>query len=461
MQRFIGDRNFYRRVFAILMPILIQNVITNFVSMLDNIMVGQVGTEPMSGVAIVNQLIFVFNLCALGGLSGAGILTAQFYGKGDREGIQQSFRVKLMIGLAILTVFGSLLSLFGDAFISMFLHEGASGLDLDITLHYAREYLDVMLLQLLPFVITMMYSSTLRETGETVLPMKAGLIAVGVNLVFNYVLIFGKLGVPALGVVGAAAATVLARIVEMSIVVIWTHRHTERNPYMIGLYRSLKVPRRVLQQVIRLGLPLMINELLWSGGMTILNQCYSMRGLEVVSAMNIYTTISNLFFSAFISTGNATTIMVGQLLGAGELERAVDEDRKLIAFTVALSIILSALMAMTAPFFPLIYNTIPYIRRLATEILLISSLMMPMHAFANACYFTLRSGGKTLITFIFDSGSLWLISIPAAFIIAHYTAIPIISFFTVVEGLNLIKCVVGYVMVKRRHWVVNLVGTEE
>ena len=446
MQRYIGDRNFYRRVFAILMPILIQNVITNFVSMLDNIMVGQVGTEPMSGVAIVNQLIFVFNLCALGGLSGAGILTAQFYGKGDQEGIRQSVRVKLLIGLSILAVFGAVLNVSGDNFIRLFLHEGESG-----------SYLDVMLLQLLPFVITTMYASTLRETGETVLPMKAGLIAVGVNLVFNYILIFGKFGAPALGVVGAAAATVLARVVEMCIVVIWTHRHTERNPYVIGLYRSLRVPKRVLYQVIRLGLPLMINELLWSGGMTVLNQCYSMRGLEVVSAMNIYTTISNLFFSAFISTGNATAIMVGQLLGAGELERAVDEDRELIAFAFALSIVLSAMMAATAPFFPLIYNTIPYVRELATKILLISSLMMPLHAFANSCYFTLRSGGKTFITFIFDSGSLWLISVPMAFVIAHYTRIAIIPFFTIVEGLNLIKCVIGYVMVKQRHWVVNLV----
>ena len=197
MQRYIGDRNFYRRVFAILMPILIQNVITNFVSMLDNIMVGQIGTEPMSGVAIVNQLVFVFNLCALGGVSGAGILTAQFYGKGDQEGIRQSVRVKLVIGLSILAVFGAVLSLSGETFIGLFLHEGESGLDLEATMRHAQDYLDVMLLQLLPFVITTIYASTLRETGETVLPMKAGLVAVGVNLVFNYILIFGKCGAPA------------------------------------------------------------------------------------------------------------------------------------------------------------------------------------------------------------------------------------------------------------------------
>ena len=167
---------------------------------------------------------------------------------------------------------------------------------------------------------------------------------------------------------GAAIATVLARVVEMTIMIVWTHRHTERNPYIIGVYRSIRVSGDVLRKVILLGFPLLVNELLWSGGMTVLNQCYSLRGLEVVSAMNIYSTISNVFFSAFIATGNATAIMVGQLLGAGELERAVDEDRKLIAFAFALSLILSALMALTAPFFPRIYNTIPEVKELATSI---------------------------------------------------------------------------------------------
>lgn len=439
------------------MPILIQNVITNFVSLLDNIMVGQVGTEPMSGVAIVNQLIFVYNLCALGGLSGAGILTAQYYGKGDNTGIRYSIRVKLLIGIGIFLVFGSVLVLFGNDFIQLYLHEGETGLDLDATRGYAQSYLNVMLLQLLPFVLTMLYSSTLRETGETVLPMIAGLIAVFVNLVFNYILIFGKFGAPKLGVVGAALATVLARLVEMTVVMVWTHRHASRYPYIIGAFRSLRVPRQVFRQVAVLGLPLMVNELLWSGGMTVLNQCYSVRGLEVVSAMNIYTTISNLFFSAFISTGNATAIMVGQLLGAGKLERAVDEDRKLIAFALALSFVLGAVMALCAPAFPKIYNTIPRVKELATTILVIGALMMPLHAFSNSCYFTLRSGGKTLITFLFDSGSVWLLSIPVAMVLAYRTTVPIVPFFTVVESLNLIKCVLGAVLVRQRHWVVNLV----
>ena len=460
MNRYIGDRTFYGKVFSVLLPILIQNFITNFVSLLDNIMVGQVGTEPMSGVAIVNQLIFVYNLCALGGLSGAGILTAQYYGKGDQEGIRHTLRIKLLLSAVIFLLFGGLLVTFGENMIRLFLHEGSEGLDLAATLAYGKEYLQVMLLQLLPFIITMMYASTLRETGETLVPMKAGLTAVFVNLVFNYILIFGKFGAPALGVVGAAIATVIARFVEMILVVSWTHRHKERNGFIVGAYRSLKVPRSVLRQVVLLGMPLLLNELLWSGGMTVLNQCYSLRGLEVVSAMNISITVSNLFFSAFIATGNATAILVGQLLGAGEKERAVDEDRKLIFFAVVLSLGIGLLMASAAFVFPQIYNTTRAVKKLAHDILLIGAVMMPLHAFANSCYFTLRSGGKTLITFVFDSGSLWLLNIPVAFVLSRFTAVPILQMYLTIELLNLVKCAVGFVLVRQKKWVKNLVADE-
>ena len=203
--KFFGNKAFYRSIIAVAAPILLQNIITNFVNLLDNIMVGQVGTEPMSGVAIVNQLLFVFNLCIFGGLAGPGIFSAQFYGKGDLEGVRSSFRAKLYVGAAALVVFGATLLTAGQSLISLFLHEGQdAALDLQATLGYGMDYLHVILLQLLPFVVSQIYASTLRESGETVLPMKAGITAVFVNLFFNYVLIFGKFGAPALGVVGAA-----------------------------------------------------------------------------------------------------------------------------------------------------------------------------------------------------------------------------------------------------------------
>ena len=457
LKRYVGDRAFYRKLFTVMVPILIQNLITNFVNLLDNVMVGQVGTEPMSGVAIVNQLLFVFNLCVFGGLAGAGIFTSQFYGKNDPEGVRNTMRMKIWIAAGTVLIFGSTLLFFGPQLISLFLHEGEESLNLTATLRFGEQYLHVMLLQIIPFAVTQIYASTLRGTGETVLPMRAGIVAVFVNLVFNYILIFGKLGLPALGVVGAAIATVMARVVEMLIVVIWSHRHTDRLPYIPGLYRTLRVPALLTKQVLVLGAPLLLNELLWSGGMTVLNQCYSLRGLEVVSAFNISSTIGNLFFCAFIAMGDAISILIGQLLGAGELERAVEEDRKLIAFSLTMSFVVAGVMALVAPLIPQLYNTTAAVQHLAVQLLMIWALLTPLHAYANACYFTLRSGGKTLITFAFDSMFAWVLQIPVAFILSRYTAVPIVPMYTIVEGMNVIKCLIGLVMLKSRKWVVNLV----
>ena len=457
-KRYFGDKAFYRRLFGVMLPILLQNLITNFVNLLDNVMVGQVGTEPMSGVAIVNQLLFIFNLCIFGGLAGAGIFTAQFYGKGDEKGLRHTMRIKLGFALLAVVIAAGVLLSFGDVFISLFLHEGKENLDLAATLGYGKKYLAVMLWQLLPFALTQVYASTLRETQETLLPMKAGIAAVLVNLVFNYILIFGKFGAPALGVVGAAAATVLSRFVELSIVVIWSHRHPARCPYLKGLYRSFHIPGELLRQVLILGAPLLLNEILWSGGMTVLNQCYSLRGLEVVSAFNISTSISNLFFCAIIAMGNAIGILVGQILGSGDLERAVDEDRKLIAFSLVLSVVVGVLLALAGPLIPRVYNTTDTVKSLASALLVVSAALMPLHSFANSCYFTIRCGGKTLITFAFDSLFTWVFSIPLAFFLSRGTAMPAVTMYLCVELLNLIKCIIGYVLVKKRTWVKNLVA---
>ena len=458
LNRYFGDRAFYRRLFTIMIPILIQNLITNFVSLLDNIMVGQVGTEPMSGVAIVNQLLFVFNLCIFGGLAGAGILTAQFYGSGDHKGVADTFRAKLYIAFTAMLVFWAVFTFGGDTLIRQFIHEGTEQLDMEATFRHAKDYLQIMLFQLPPFAFQMAYASTLRETGETVLPMKAGITAVLVNLLLNYILIFGKLGAPALGVEGAAVATVIARYIECAIVVIWTHTHRAQNRFLETAFSTLRIPGALARQIAVIGLPLLVNELLWSSGMTFLGQCYSMRGLEAVSADNICRTVSNLFFCAFLSMGNAISIIVGQLLGAGELERAVDEDRKLLAFSVVLCTAVGIVMGIFAPLMPRIYNTSDNVRHLAAQLILVTAAFMPAYGFTNACYFTLRAGGQSFITFLFDSCYQWTLVVPLAFVLSRYTDMPLVPMSVAIECMELIKCMLGYFFVKRRKWVKDLVN---
>ena len=187
--------------------------------------------------------------------------------------------------------------------------------------------------------------------------MIGGIIAVCVNLVFNYILIFGKLGAPELGCVGAAIATVLSRFVELAIVAGWTHKHTARNPFIRGALRSFKIPRSLLKQIVAIGLPLFINELMWSFGITFMTQCYSVRGLEVVAAFNIANTISNVFNVVFLSLGNAVGIIIGQMLGAGRLEEAKREDKQLIAFSVFCCFLTGAMLILLSPLFPRMYNT--------------------------------------------------------------------------------------------------------
>ena len=458
LKTLIGDRAFYKKLFAVMLPVLIQNVITNFVSLLDNVMVGQVGTESMSGVAIVNQLLFVFNMCIFGGLAGAGIFTVQYYGKSDSKGIQNTFRIKICLAAAACIIFIAVLLTKGQELIGLFLHEGGDALNLENTLRYGREYMNIMYFQIVPFAVIQVYASTLRETGETMLPMKAGILAVAVNLVFNYILIFGKFGAPALGAAGAAIATVLARLVECTVVVVWTHRHTEKNPYITGIYSTMKVPGALVKQTAVKGTPLLVNEILWSSGMAFLNQCYSLRGLEAVSAVNIAYTVSELFFCALYAMGTTVSIIVGALLGAGETERAVDEDRKLIAFSVFICIIIGAVMAVLSPYIPELYNTTDSVKHTARNLMTVSAVLMPMFAFRSACYFTLRSGGKTIITFVFDCVFVWTVAIPAAVILSRFTELSLLNMYIIINSLDFIKCFIGFILVKRKKWVVNLVG---
>lgn len=456
-EKFIGDKQFYKMILMVALPIMIQNGITNFVGLLDNVMVGQLGTEQMSGVAIINQLMMVFNICIFGAVSGASIFSAQFYGQGNHEGVRNAFRFKVVscgiIAVLGLVIFGTN----GTNLIHLFLNDGSAA-EIAATHEAGMAYLFVMMIGMIPFTVSQVYASTLRETGETIVPMTAGIIAVFVNLMFNWMLIFGIKGViPSYGVKGAAIATLIARVVEMIVVVAWTHVHAEKNIFIQGVYRHFRIPTELMKQIIVKGTPLLINEAMWSGGMAVLSQCYSMRGLDAVAAINISTTVSNLFNVVFIALGSSISIVVGQQLGSGELERAVDTDRKMIFFTVASCFVVGSLMLLIAPAFPNIYNTTDTVKGFATDLIRIASVFMPLYAFYHASYFTLRSGGKTVITFLFDSCYLWVINIPVAFVLSRFTEMPLIPVYLTCQCVETMKAVVGYILLKKRVWVNNIV----
>ena len=442
---------------TVAVPIMIQNGITNFVGLLDNIMVGRIGTEQMSGIAIVNQLLLVFNLAVFGAISGVGIFGAQFFGCGDQKGVRQTFRFKLYLCAGIVLLGTAVLLAGGGQLILLYLHGEDNGQALQATLEYGKEYLWVMLTGLAPFAVEEAYASTLRECGETKVPMAAGAVAVGVNLILNYLLIFGKFGFPELGVAGAAIATVISRYVQMAVVIVWTHTHADRMPFIAGAYGKVPIPGTLAGNIVKKGTPLLCNEILWAAGMALLNQCYSLRGLDAVAALNISSTISNLFNVVFMAMGSCISIIVGQLLGAGKMEEAKETDRKLIVFSVLSCFLLGGAMVVLAPLFPQLYNTSGQVKSLAVQLLRIAACCMPLYAFTHASYFTLRSGGKTLVTFFFDSVYVWCVNIPLAYVLSRFTGMPMVFLYLCCQLIDIIKCTIGFILVKKGVWLNNIV----
>ncbi|MBO5076443.1 MAG: MATE family efflux transporter [Clostridia bacterium] len=453
--KYIGDRQFYKRVLALLIPILVQTGITNFVNMLDNLMIGRTGSSEIAGVAVGNQLLFVLNLCVFGMVSGAGILGAQYFGKKDREGFQNILRFKL-IAVVLLTAGATALFLgAGEFLVSRFINEE----DPEVraaAIGYARTYLFINLIGLLPYCFSQAFASSLRETGKSVMPMVAGLCAVAVNLSLNYILIFGKFGAPKLGVKGAAIATVVSRFAEFAVIAISLLARRRQHPYIMGTLRTLRVPGQLVKLILTKSLPLVFNETMWALGMTVVARQYSLRGLATVTAYNIENTVFNLFFVTFAALGSAGGIIVGQHLGAGDMDGAKSDSYRLLGLTVVLGILVSAAFTALSGVIPKLYNIEPEVRTLAARLMLICALTMTIEAIVNELYFILRSGGKMSVTIIFDSGFTWAVLVPTVAILVRFTPLAVPLIYLVDRLLTIIKTVLGAVIFRRGKWMRQL-----
>lgn len=452
MKKLIGSKGFYKMVLAICIPIVIQNGFTNLASLLDNIMIGQLGTLSMSGVSITNQLLQVFNVTIFGAMSGPGIFMAQFYGKKNKEGVENCFRIKLIIGIIITLLAIFLFYTFGQQLISLYLNDNPQ--DNLKTLNYGMDYLKIMLIGLIPFVITQVYSSSLRETGNTVLPMIASVVAVIVNFCINYILIFGHFGFPQLGVTGAAIGTVVSRVVEMSINIVGGYRNTYLKEAMV----LKKVPLSLTKEMLKRGLPLLCNEILWSISIALISQSYSTRGIIAVAAINITTTVTNFFMIVCYAMGNSISIVVGQQLGAGEIEKAKDYDLKMLFMNFVMCLAIGIVLFNVSSLIPQIYNTSLEVKALASQLLKIAACMLPIISIYYSSYFTMRAGGKTFLTFLFDSGYTFVFTFMSALLLTRLTSLPILTIYLLVQCVDIPKATLGLVLVRKGIWVHNIVS---
>jgi len=438
----------FRLVLQFSMPLFCSNLLQQFYNLTDTALAGHLlGAAALAQIGATAALYGLIMNFAFGMNNGLALTVSRYFGAGDENGMRRAvgWMVTLSVGTSLVLTATSLL---GRGALLTLLQVPAETWD------GAAAYLTVILLGIPLTMLYNMEAALLRAVGNSITPLLFLLFSTVLNIGLDAAFM-GPLG---LGVRGAAIATVIARYIEAIYLILHTHRREKTFIFAQGLYKSLYLPGAVVKKILLTGTPLMLNELFWSVGTTMISQSYSTRGLTVVAATNIAGTVWNLFCVIMFAMGNAVSIIIGQQLGAGEIEEAKRTDNKLLFFTVVLHIGVGALIAITAPFIPLIYNTTPEVQHLTTELLFVAGAALPIQAFAHVTYFTIRSGGKTFITFLFDCVFTWLIPLPIAFFCSRYTALSIIGIYALVQFADIIKVIIGSILLRSGIWANNVVS---
>lgn len=443
-----GD-DFIPRVFKLAIPMVLQQLVTTFVNLLDNLMVGQLGDAAISGVASANKF-FMIGMYAVFGLSAAsGIYISQFEGAGQEERVKQSYLFSILSSGLVAVLF-ILPGIFMPRSIGAFFTPEKN------ILEPVAQYMPLAALAIIPQIYSINTQGAMRCLGETRVPLFLSFTTVVSNTVFNYIFIFGHLGMPAMGVKGAALGTLLARSLEL----ILTYLAVKRGSYAfkVPLLHIFRVPKPLSLAILKRALPLCLNEMGYGAGMAMLFKFYGTRGLGVLAAMNIMGTVTELFFVLFSGMAVATTVIVSRPLGANQLEEARSNAYRIYKLSFLLAIFFALLMFGSSFIFPSFYNVTEDVRGMATFFIRIYSLFYLVYTVNAQGYFILRAGGDTKHTLMMDAGYFWLVNLPTVGLAAYLTDWSVLVLFLLGQMTDFFKVFVSTTLLMRESWLKNLTG---
>lgn len=447
---FVGDRLFYKTLLTLTVPLVLQQLITTSVQLIDNIMVGRLGESAISSVAVINQLQFVIILVFFGLMAGSGIFTSQYFGAKDFDKLAQTFRFKIIAGVLVAGVAVLILTVFGRSLVLAFT-------DTEETIGSALEYLAIVKWGIFPLVLSIAISSTFRETGITRPLLYISTIAVLINTALNYALIFGHFGAPQLGIAGAAIATLVARVVEF--LLMFVYMIYKGQYFTSNLKRLFVIERTVLYGIIAMAIPLTLNEFMWSLGQTVFLQAYSTRGDSALAAMNMTNAISQLVFVTFGGIGTGVAVLVGNTLGKNELDLARQNAYKLVAFSVVVAVVAGVFLFGLSFFILDLYAVSASTKAIAAFNIRVNAFCIPVFSLNVSLFFILRSGGDTRSTLLMDSVFMWVFVVPMALILAYATTLPVTLMFLAVQTSDVPKAFIAISRFKKGHWIKNLAAT--
>lgn len=447
MRHLLSDRKFYKRVLIIALPIILQQLLTSSVQLVDNLMVSTLGELAIGSVSVVNQMYFVVIVVTFGAMGGAGIYTAQFFGSKQFDKLKQTFRFKIIISSVLSLGAILIFTIFGEFFIGLFT-------DNPITIAGGVAYLNIAKWVMIPMTLSTAISTTFREVGTTKPLLYISLAAILTNVFLNFLLIFGNLGFPRLGIEGAAYATLISRLIEF--ILLFVLLYAKGKVFNTRLIHLFKVNRFIFKMILITAIPLVINEFLFSFGQTFFVQSYATRGDNALAGINISSAISQLVFITFGGIGTAVAVFIGNTLGENKLIEAKENSKKIFVFSVILAVFLGIVLFSLSFFILDIYDVSLATKKIAQFNIRVNALLIPVISLYIALYFTLRSGGDTRSTMLMDSGYIWVVQVPIVFLLSRYTDMQVIYMFLIIQLLEIPKVFLAYSRYRKEYWLKNL-----
>ena len=447
IKSYFGDKDFYKQIAGIAVPIMAQQFVTSFVNLIDNVMVGGLGQAALTAVSVSNRYYMIAYSLLFGIGGAAGIYISQNYGAGKNERCQKLFNINLVWSILVMAAFNAVL-FFAPRWTLELFSKTPQIIDLGM------DYVEFVRYTYVPCGITMACMMGMRAIGINKVQLKIGIITVLTNSVLNYILIYGKFGAPAMGVKGAAVATLIARLLEMCIYITLLVR--KRHFYKLDIIGCLKLDSELMKTMLSKAIPLTANEVFFSVGMSLVFKSYMRIDEMLVAAISVVDTVMNLAFIVFGGLSSAVAIFIGGKLGAGKLQEAKDDAKRIVVFGMMIATSLGVVMFIVAPYIHHLYTLSDEAIRALEVLVRIKSMLLPIYVINVCAFFILRSGGDTWSTLIMDSGFLWIGPVAVSSVLSLFTQIDLVTLYISVELLDLIKMFIAFVFLKQGKWVKNL-----
>ncbi len=450
------DQNFYKAMLAIALPIALQNLIASSINMLDTLMITSLGEASLAAVGLANQVFFFYSVTVFGIATGSSVFIAQFWGKRDRENIKRVLGVSLTVGLILGIIFTVAAIAFPEN-IMRILSKDKEVIEL------GARYLRPVSLSYIVTAIAFIYGVSSRAIGQAKMPMLVSIISFITNAFFNYALIFGKFGFPELGIEGAAIGTVIARVVELGIILYVIYSSRLENPLAANFKELSDWNPNFLKKYLKTTSPVILNEGLWALGNVLYSIAYAKAGVVAAAAVQILTTVQNIFMVMTRGVANACTIMVGNQIGAGDEEKAKIYARKFLIISVSLGLLLGFLLYVSPNYILRLFGDMTEeLHQTSSKLIKVLGIFFVVKVFNGTTVVgILRGGGDTKFSAYLEILAVWLVGVPMAYLGVLVFKLPVHLVFASVFMEEVVTSIIGFNRVKSGKWVKNIIDDIE